>query len=84
MFESCLRNSQKPEVFRASFVCCGKTPHMLPVAVLRKAKRPFGPSASPASATREAASALYKGFAASSGKNTRRGGKIKLSNKVIS
>lgn len=38
----------------------------------------------PASATREAASALYKGLAASSGKNTRRGGKIKLSNKVIS
>ena len=31
--------------------CFGKTLHMLPVAVLRRAKRPFGPSASPASAT---------------------------------
>ena len=48
MFESCLRNFQKPESkdFGLLSFCCGKTLHMLPAAVLRKAKRPFGPSAS--------------------------------------
>ena len=51
MFESCLRNYQKPEVFGLLSFCFGKTLHMLPVAVLRRAKRPSGPSASPASAT---------------------------------
>ena len=53
MFESCLRNFQKPESkdFGLLSFCCGKTLHMLPAAVLRKAKRPFGPSANPASAT---------------------------------
>ena len=35
MFESCLRNFQKPDRFgRASFVCSGRPLHMLPVAVL--------------------------------------------------
>ena len=39
--------------YRTFFVFYGKTLHMLPVAVLRRAKRPFGPSASPASATQK-------------------------------
>ena len=51
--ESCLRNSQKPDSFGLLSFCSGRTLHVLPVAVLRRAKRPFGPSANPASATQK-------------------------------
>ena len=45
--------------YRTFFVFYGKTLHMLPVAVLRRAKRPFGPSASLASATTAAYEAAF-------------------------
>lgn len=58
MFESCLRNYRSP-ILSDFFRFLRQTLHMLPVAVLRRAKRPFGPSASLASATTKNAKAFF-------------------------
>ena len=45
--------TQKPDSLGFFRFATARLLHMLPVAVLRRAKRPFGPSASPASATQK-------------------------------